>query len=333
MGSSIHIKLYPRGIRLQPNNLNGVLGGGRVKGESKGGNEGGRWAIKPPTRTPSRNRITNALPNLVGQENGVGSGTMVNGPRPLVQGFQERELTWKTRMNPSGKSLPNRNNCRASKKNMKIRFLTVEAKRDLEAREKPQRVAQSSVEVRLWTSLHINKLALGGRRGFQTSSSFFAVLVSAISTGNPCSGHTMTGPLSDSTSTAASSLGGSARRTFSSSILTSFKLISNCASALASAVEEAISLERTPPTLRVPMARRPSMRSGGEGVDKIAGSTFRDIISDELEKIKRPSPQDGRDITKLDGSDILWEYDGPQSDSQSTVSEREELLIEMERLL
>ncbi|KAK1293841.1 hypothetical protein QJS10_CPA16g00036 [Acorus calamus] len=66
---------------------------------------------------------------------------------------------------------------------------------------------------------------------------------------------------------------------------------------------------------------------------KIAESTCRDIVSDELEKIKRSSPQDGRDITKLDESDILWEYDDPQSDLQSTVSEREGLLIEMERLL
>ncbi|XP_072964104.1 uncharacterized protein [Typha angustifolia] len=59
---------------------------------------------------------------------------------------------------------------------------------------------------------------------------------------------------------------------------------------------------------------------------EIVDSAFRDIVSDELQKIKQSSMNDSQS-TELD---LIWQYDGPFT-AKSTESE--ELLLEMERLL
>lgn len=65
---------------------------------------------------------------------------------------------------------------------------------------------------------------------------------------------------------------------------------------------------------------------------EIVESTFRDIVSDELQKIKQPPQSDCQNNSASEGDDILWEYDGLLED-KSTENESEELLMEMERIL
>lgn len=57
-------------------------------------------------------------------------------------------------------------------------------------------------------------------------------------------------------------------------------------------------------------------------------STFRNIVSDELQKIKELSVS-GKQEKEID---VIWEYDGPPV-VNTTETESEELLLEMERLL
>lgn len=64
---------------------------------------------------------------------------------------------------------------------------------------------------------------------------------------------------------------------------------------------------------------------------EIVESTFRDIVSDELQKIKQSPPSGCKNNSASEIDDILWEYDGFAD--TSTESESEELLIEMQRLL
>lgn len=66
---------------------------------------------------------------------------------------------------------------------------------------------------------------------------------------------------------------------------------------------------------------------------EIVESTFRDIVSDELQKIKQSSTCGSQRISVTKSNDVLWEYDGLHMDSNSSEIESEELMMEMERLL
>ncbi|OAY73926.1 RPA-interacting protein B [Ananas comosus] len=61
---------------------------------------------------------------------------------------------------------------------------------------------------------------------------------------------------------------------------------------------------------------------------EIVESTFRNIVSDELQKIKELSVS-GKQEREID---VIWEYNGPPV-VNTTETESEELLLEMERLL
>ncbi|KAJ6841340.1 uncharacterized protein M6B38_306955 [Iris pallida] len=77
------------------------------------------------------------------------------------------------------------------------------------------------------------------------------------------------------------------------------------------------------------------LRSNGrKSSDKkeIVESSFRDIVSDELQKIRQSPQSDCQNHSASDSDDILWEYDGLPADN-SVENESEELLIEMERIL
>ncbi|XXG44602.1 hypothetical protein AAC387_Pa01g4358 [Persea americana] len=66
---------------------------------------------------------------------------------------------------------------------------------------------------------------------------------------------------------------------------------------------------------------------------EIAESAFRDIVCDELKRIKQSSLSDCLEISASDADDSLWNYDGPHIASESTLSDGEELMIEMEKAL
>ncbi|ONK73202.1 uncharacterized protein A4U43_C04F28350 [Asparagus officinalis] len=76
------------------------------------------------------------------------------------------------------------------------------------------------------------------------------------------------------------------------------------------------------------------IRSNEPTADKkvIVGSAFRDILSDELQKIKQPPSRDCQETSMSKDVDFLWEYDGPNADNSVEI-ESEDILIEMERLL
>lgn len=61
-------------------------------------------------------------------------------------------------------------------------------------------------------------------------------------------------------------------------------------------------------------------------------SAFRDIVSDELQKIKPAHVTDSRKNSVFKNDDLLWEYDGLHEDNSIEI-ESEAILIEMERLL
>ncbi|XP_074585943.1 uncharacterized protein LOC141841661 [Curcuma longa] len=64
----------------------------------------------------------------------------------------------------------------------------------------------------------------------------------------------------------------------------------------------------------------------------IMESTLRDIVSDELQKIKQSSSHENqRNLTSY-SSDFVWEFDG-LSEERSTEIESENLMLEMQRLL
>ena len=62
-------------------------------------------------------------------------------------------------------------------------------------------------------------------------------------------------------------------------------------------------------------------------------SAFWDIVCDELKRIKHSSLSGCLEISISDPDDTLWNYDGPHVASGSTLSEGEELMIEMEKAL
>ncbi|RWR81474.1 RPA-interacting protein isoform X1 [Cinnamomum micranthum f. kanehirae] len=66
---------------------------------------------------------------------------------------------------------------------------------------------------------------------------------------------------------------------------------------------------------------------------EVVESAFRDIVCDELKRIKQSSLSDCLEISTSDADDSLWNYDGPHIASESTLSEGEELMIEMEKAL
>ncbi|XXG59533.1 hypothetical protein AAC387_Pa04g1603 [Persea americana] len=66
---------------------------------------------------------------------------------------------------------------------------------------------------------------------------------------------------------------------------------------------------------------------------EIVNSAFWDIVCDELKRIKHSSLSGCLEISILDPDDTLWNYDGPHVASGSTLSEGEELMIDMEKAL
>ncbi|KAJ4974108.1 hypothetical protein NE237_007282 [Protea cynaroides] len=65
---------------------------------------------------------------------------------------------------------------------------------------------------------------------------------------------------------------------------------------------------------------------------EIMESAFRDIVSEELRKIKDPSLDGDMEIsTCAVDNDTLWEYDGVHTSSQSTEGECEKIMLELER--
>lgn len=65
---------------------------------------------------------------------------------------------------------------------------------------------------------------------------------------------------------------------------------------------------------------------------EIVESAFRDIFSDELQKIKQSPLADCQEMSVSKTDDLLWEYDGLHADNSIEI-ESEDVLIEMERLL
>lgn len=61
-------------------------------------------------------------------------------------------------------------------------------------------------------------------------------------------------------------------------------------------------------------------------------TAFRDIVSDELQKIKQTSSSKNQITFVPNDSDLIWEFDGLHT-SSSTETESEELMLEMERVL
>jgi len=61
-------------------------------------------------------------------------------------------------------------------------------------------------------------------------------------------------------------------------------------------------------------------------------SAFRDIVSDELQKIKQSPFCDCQESSVSKNDDLLWEYDGLHADNSIEI-ESEDILIAMERLL
>lgn len=63
-------------------------------------------------------------------------------------------------------------------------------------------------------------------------------------------------------------------------------------------------------------------------------SAFEDIVSDELKKLKDSFLNDHLKIstTGSDVDDALWEYDGRESQDASDECEREEILLEMQKI-
>lgn len=64
----------------------------------------------------------------------------------------------------------------------------------------------------------------------------------------------------------------------------------------------------------------------------IVESAFRDIFSDELQKIKQSPLADCQEMLVSKNDDLLWEYDGLHAGNSIEI-ESEDVLIEMERLL
>ncbi|XP_042490000.1 uncharacterized protein LOC122069970 isoform X2 [Macadamia integrifolia] len=67
---------------------------------------------------------------------------------------------------------------------------------------------------------------------------------------------------------------------------------------------------------------------------EIMESAFRNIVSEELRKIKDPSLDDDIEIPTcaVVDNDILWEYDGVPTSSQSTEGECEKIMLELQRI-
>lgn len=61
-------------------------------------------------------------------------------------------------------------------------------------------------------------------------------------------------------------------------------------------------------------------------------SAFRDIFSDELQKIKQSPLAECQETSMSKNDDLLWEYDGLHAEKPIEI-ESEDILIEMERLL
>ncbi|KAG1328233.1 RPA-interacting protein [Cocos nucifera] len=77
------------------------------------------------------------------------------------------------------------------------------------------------------------------------------------------------------------------------------------------------------------------IRSSGQQSLKekeIVETAFKDIVSDELQKIEQSSLSKNQITFVLNNSDLIWEFDGLHT-SGSTETESEELMLEMERLL
>ncbi|KAG0497230.1 hypothetical protein HPP92_001921 [Vanilla planifolia] len=73
------------------------------------------------------------------------------------------------------------------------------------------------------------------------------------------------------------------------------------------------------------------IRSNGlkdSNIKEVFGSSFRNIVADELEKIKQTPLGDYHGISNAESHDILWEYDCLSSEAES-----EDLMLEMERIL
>lgn len=65
---------------------------------------------------------------------------------------------------------------------------------------------------------------------------------------------------------------------------------------------------------------------------EIMETSFRGIVSDELQKIKQSSLNENQRTFVPNDSDLIWEFDGLHT-YNSTGTESEELMLEMERLL
>lgn len=65
---------------------------------------------------------------------------------------------------------------------------------------------------------------------------------------------------------------------------------------------------------------------------QMAESACREIVSDELRKIKLPPFNETKGTSVLENDDLLWEYNGITADNSIEI-ESEDILIEMERLL
>ncbi|WOL17890.1 hypothetical protein Cni_G26683 [Canna indica] len=64
----------------------------------------------------------------------------------------------------------------------------------------------------------------------------------------------------------------------------------------------------------------------------IVESTLRDIVTDELQKIKQSSFDENQRNLVPNNNDLIWEFDGQHGD-KPTDMESEELMLEMQRLL
>ncbi|KAK9091675.1 hypothetical protein Sjap_024852 [Stephania japonica] len=73
------------------------------------------------------------------------------------------------------------------------------------------------------------------------------------------------------------------------------------------------------------------MRLSGQSPDRkeMMGSTIRDIVSDELKKMKGSAMST---LVGQDDDDELWAYDGIHFSSQSSEIECEDIMIEMQRI-
>lgn len=75
-----------------------------------------------------------------------------------------------------------------------------------------------------------------------------------------------------------------------------------------------------------------SSEQQSEDKQGIVESAFRDIVSDELQKIKQLPVGRSQEISLFKSDDLLWEYNGLHADNSIAI-ESEDILIEMERLL